>query len=822
MLHTVTTPFTDATNVLIHDSYRPPPSKNSLRISPVYMLPSTMTTRRTPTSALGKSDLSDRNLVTPPNGAGHWRLNSSGQLDSSDWDLADEIVKLQIGGDSTETQVRTPPKSKISLPGPVSVQESSPLDTASQTSIDSTSTDPLNQSVNLASHSRESSADTTGSQGSALSSNSQTLRAPPVTPLKVGAVGEARNRPHSYSGGLSSTDLIRLQQAGGSPGNGDTWTSPNGTPERQQQQAEQLTYPSLMGSHNGPTSRLSEQSLPPQSALSRPQEEIQVDFQVQPSRQFNHIPHGVPPPPAAGPAPFVHGRPPNVATNIPYRQPPPRAFNPAIPPVVPTPTNFGGYPAPVHPGAMPVGGPQQELYNMMLPTPPLENPTMARLQQQSGVFQRTHQHSASDPASLRDPATLALLNNAFAAGQMYAPAMGPPTLSMFANQFYGAPNDPYPSPELAAAQMMAQLQAQYTGGYGVPLPTPGVPLTNTGSSIATNSTGNGPSANNRKLGLYKTELCRSWEEKGSCRYGAKCQFAHGEEELRKVQRHPKYKTEICRTFWVSGSCPYGKRCCFIHTELPANGAAPGADGTPPPSHPDGRARSSSTNSDPNDVSSSSILARISAKRSQDNQNAMNSGSGSLSTTPPSAGFQVNGRPDHLRINTTVADTTTVTKQNKSAYPTFAHNGVLIPAAEEPTARSPGPVTAGPDFGRHASSRLDIVGSQRGGPKTAVNPNVRHSFNGSEIPLDLSSVVTPTAATPTAQQQLNTSSTEGPKVSRIHGHVRSGSAGNWGSATARGGHLTAYPLSSIPGGELKGNSPWADYGVNSRLAEKNWA
>lgn len=54
-----------------------------------------------------------------------------------------------------------------------------------------------------------------------------------------------------------------------------------------------------------------------------------------------------------------------------------------------------------------------------------------------------------------------------------------------------------------------------------------------------NADGTGPSANNRKLGLYKTELCRSWEEKGSCRYGPKCQFAHGEEEIRKVARHPK-------------------------------------------------------------------------------------------------------------------------------------------------------------------------------------------------------------------------------------------------------------------------------------------
>ena len=64
--------------------------------------------------------------------------------------------------------------------------------------------------------------------------------------------------------------------------------------------------------------------------------------------------------------------------------------------------------------------------------------------------------------------------------------------------------------------------------------------------------------------LYKTELCRSFEETGTCRYGTKCQFAHGKDELRPVLRHPKYKTEICRTFHNSGTCPYGKRCRFIH------------------------------------------------------------------------------------------------------------------------------------------------------------------------------------------------------------------------------------------------------------------
>lgn len=43
-----------------------------------------------------------------PNGTSHWRLDTNGQLvDNAEWDLADEIVKLQIGNDGTETQVRT-------------------------------------------------------------------------------------------------------------------------------------------------------------------------------------------------------------------------------------------------------------------------------------------------------------------------------------------------------------------------------------------------------------------------------------------------------------------------------------------------------------------------------------------------------------------------------------------------------------------------------------------------------------------------------------------------------------------------------------------
>ncbi|PRW33819.1 Ankyrin repeat domain-containing 13C isoform B [Chlorella sorokiniana] len=91
--------------------------------------------------------------------------------------------------------------------------------------------------------------------------------------------------------------------------------------------------------------------------------------------------------------------------------------------------------------------------------------------------------------------------------------------------------------------------------------------------------GTGPLANP----LYKTELCRSWEETGSCRYGAKCQFAHGREELRPVVRHPKYKTEVCRTFAQSGTCPYGTRCRFIHSTMPGSPAVSARAGSTTPS-----------------------------------------------------------------------------------------------------------------------------------------------------------------------------------------------------------------------------------------------
>lgn len=81
-------------------------------------------------------------------------------------------------------------------------------------------------------------------------------------------------------------------------------------------------------------------------------------------------------------------------------------------------------------------------------------------------------------------------------------------------------------------------------------------------------------AANINTSRYKTELCRPFEESGSCKYGDKCQFAHGAHELRNLVRHPKYKTELCRTFHTIGFCPYGPRCHFIHNAEEARTKVP--------------------------------------------------------------------------------------------------------------------------------------------------------------------------------------------------------------------------------------------------------
>jgi len=84
------------------------------------------------------------------------------------------------------------------------------------------------------------------------------------------------------------------------------------------------------------------------------------------------------------------------------------------------------------------------------------------------------------------------------------------------------------------------------------------------ASSTTSSSSTSTAASKVNTSRYKTELCRPFSEHGTCKYGEKCQFAHGGPELRNVSRHPKYKTDLCRTYHSAGFCPYGPRCHFIH------------------------------------------------------------------------------------------------------------------------------------------------------------------------------------------------------------------------------------------------------------------
>ncbi|EPB88069.1 hypothetical protein HMPREF1544_05131 [Mucor circinelloides 1006PhL] len=90
------------------------------------------------------------------------------------------------------------------------------------------------------------------------------------------------------------------------------------------------------------------------------------------------------------------------------------------------------------------------------------------------------------------------------------------------------------------------------------------------SSVSASSNSNQDESEKKQKSLYKTELCRNWEETNHCRYGMKCQYAHGAADLREIDRHPKYKTQKCRTFHQTGSCPYGNRCTFRHFNLPGD------------------------------------------------------------------------------------------------------------------------------------------------------------------------------------------------------------------------------------------------------------
>ena len=66
---------------------------------------------------------------------------------------------------------------------------------------------------------------------------------------------------------------------------------------------------------------------------------------------------------------------------------------------------------------------------------------------------------------------------------------------------------------------------------------------------------------------YKTEMCRNFESTGRCKFGNKCSFAHGKDELlNKKHINLHYKSKRCNKFFDNGFCEYGSRCQYLHKE----------------------------------------------------------------------------------------------------------------------------------------------------------------------------------------------------------------------------------------------------------------
>ena len=79
---------------------------------------------------------------------------------------------------------------------------------------------------------------------------------------------------------------------------------------------------------------------------------------------------------------------------------------------------------------------------------------------------------------------------------------------------------------------------------------------------------------------YKTSLCKKFSTTQGCPYGDKCQFAHGAQELRlyngqnasqnmlninKSQNSLlNYKIVKCKNWDKDGTCKYGAHCTFAH------------------------------------------------------------------------------------------------------------------------------------------------------------------------------------------------------------------------------------------------------------------
>ena len=90
-------------------------------------------------------------------------------------------------------------------------------------------------------------------------------------------------------------------------------------------------------------------------------------------------------------------------------------------------------------------------------------------------------------------------------------------------------------------------------------------LSGSSSSVSTSLSENEENRKFENSVKYKTEICKNFQLFAKCKFGLKCCFAHGIDELReRTQLNNSYKLKVCKNYQEIGYCKYGHRCQYVH------------------------------------------------------------------------------------------------------------------------------------------------------------------------------------------------------------------------------------------------------------------
>ena len=123
-------------------------------------------------------------------------------------------------------------------------------------------------------------------------------------------------------------------------------------------------------------------------------------------------------------------------------------------------------------------------------------------------------------------------------------------------------------------------QPAYQQGFENPMYQQGAQATNFPQGMQGGHQGFNPMYQQQRTNinhnLYKTSLCKNFQEAGTCSYAERCKFAHGENELRQPgqswQRFGGQRGQfggnkpqgVCRVFQSTGQCKFGDNCRYSH------------------------------------------------------------------------------------------------------------------------------------------------------------------------------------------------------------------------------------------------------------------